>query len=282
MTKGTCLCGAVQYDVDGPFNSMVSCHCSMCRKHHGAAFATFAGAPIGGFRWLRGESELDSYESSVQGTRSFCRHCGSVGPTLLPDMGIVLCPAGNLEGDLGIKPQAHWSVGSQAPWFATTESLPQHAAYPPEFGMPGLERDRAEVKAGVVAGACLCGDVRFELEGAPSRMWHCHCSRCRRARSAAHASNVFYKFAQLRILRGADRIADYKVPEARLFGVAFCRRCGSDVPRAVRERDVVVVPGGSLDQDPGIRALAHIFVTSKAPWEDITDTTPQYPEAPPA
>jgi hypothetical protein len=282
MTTGRCLCGTVRYEIDGPFSNMAHCHCSMCRKHHGAAFATFVGAPIGGFRWLKGESEIDSYQSSRQGTRSFCRHCGSVAPMLLPDMGMVLCPAGNLEGDLGIKPQAHWFVGSKAPWYAITDLLPQHAEYPPEFDIKGVERGHAEGKAGVVTGSCLCGDVRFELEGAPFRMWHCHCSRCRRARSAAHASNVFYKFAQLRFLSGADRITDFKVPEARLFGVAFCRRCGSEVPRAVRERDVAVVPGGSLDQDPGIRALAHIFVASKAKWDDITDTTPQYAEVPPA
>ena len=201
MTKGSCLCGAVRYEVDGPFTSMTNCHCSMCRKHHGAAFATFVGAPLAGFRWLRGQSEIDTYRSSALGTRSFCRHCGSVTPTLLP----------------------------------------QHDAYPPEFGLGAIERAAVEAKEGVTPGSCLCSDVRFEIVGAPLRMWNCHCSRCRRGRSAMHASNIFYKFAQLRFLRGADSIVDYQVPEARFFTLG-----------------------------------------SKAPWDEITDRTPQYAELPPA
>ena len=45
---------------------------------------------------------------------------------------------------------------------------------------------------GVVRGSCLCGDVAFELRGKPLRMTNCHCSRCRRGRSAAHATNLVY------------------------------------------------------------------------------------------
>jgi hypothetical protein len=54
-TEGACLCGKVRYAMAGPFTAMSHCHCSMCRKHHGSAFATFAIAPIEGFRWLAGE-----------------------------------------------------------------------------------------------------------------------------------------------------------------------------------------------------------------------------------
>ena len=153
MTKGSCLCGAVRYEVDGPFTSMVNCHCSMCRKHHGAAFATFVSAPLAGFRWLSGQSECDTYQSSAEATRPFCRRCGSVTPTLLPQLDLGLCPAGNLEGDLGLKPQAHWFVGSKAPWYSISDHLPQHDAYPPEFGMSGVERPAVEAKAGVVPGS---------------------------------------------------------------------------------------------------------------------------------
>jgi hypothetical protein len=63
--------------------------------------------------------------------------------------------------------------------------------------------------------------------------------------------------------------------------VAFCSRCGGKVPRPSPERGVVVVPAGSLDTDPGLRAQGHIFVADKAPWFDITGTLPQFPGAPP-
>ena len=82
MTDGRCLCGALRYQIDGPFVDMVHCHCSMCRKHHGAPFATWAVAPLSGFRWVGDTSTLASYKSSEKGHREFCRVCGSVAPLL--------------------------------------------------------------------------------------------------------------------------------------------------------------------------------------------------------
>ena len=74
---GSCLCGTLKYEIEGPFTMMMSCHCSMCRKHHGAPFATFAGAPLASFRWISGENEMKSFASSSNGKRSFCGTCGS-------------------------------------------------------------------------------------------------------------------------------------------------------------------------------------------------------------
>jgi hypothetical protein len=282
MALGACLCGAVRYELAGPFTILTHCHCSMCRKHHGALFATFAAAAHAGFRWLSGEGESVSYRSSEHGVRSFCRHCGSVSPTLMPDLGLAFAPAGNLEGELGLKPQAHMFVASKAAWFTITDSLPQHAGMPPEFGGGmGVPRPSVAQREGVADGSCLCGEVAYELR-APLRMYHCHCSRCRRARSAAHTTNVFAKLDDFAFTRGADRVVQYKVPEAVRFGVAFCSTCGGKVPRVSRERGVVVAPVGALDTDPLMRPQAHIYVASKAPWFDITDDLPQYAEMPPA
>ena len=76
-------------------------------------------------------------------------------------------------------------------------------------------------------------------------------------------------------------VVDYKLPAAARFGVAFCRQCGGSTPRVSAAGGVVVVPAGPLDTDPRMRPLAHIFVASKAPWFEITDTIPQLAEAPP-
>ena len=54
MVKGSCLCGGVQYEVGGELNLMANCHCSMCRKHHGAAFVTFVGANPSDSTWCSG------------------------------------------------------------------------------------------------------------------------------------------------------------------------------------------------------------------------------------
>jgi hypothetical protein len=282
MIEGTCLCGTLRYEIDGPLSSMMHCHCSMCRKQHGAAFATYVVAPVAGFRWIAGEDEVVRYQSSAQGTRAFCRRCGSVAPSTLPSMGIVFAPAGNLRGELGRHPEGHMFVGSKAPWHAITDHLPQHEVYPPGFPAEGVPRPRVVAREGVTEGSCVCGEVAYEVRGAPVRMMNCHCTRCRQGRSAAHATNVFYAADALRFTRGAELVREYKVPDAKFHAVAFCSRCGGKVPRVSAERGIAIVPAGSLDTDPGMRPMAHIFVADKAPWFDITDGLPQFAQMPPA
>ena len=131
MTRGTCLCGALQYELAPPFSMMMHCHCSMCRKHHGASFATFVAAPFASFEWISGEELVARYKSSEHGERSFCPRCGSVAPLLMPEAGFAIAPAGNLDGDPGIRPQAHMFVASKTPWYTIADSLPQHDAVPP-------------------------------------------------------------------------------------------------------------------------------------------------------
>jgi hypothetical protein len=126
---GACLCGAVRYEVEGPLGRLAHCHCSMCRKHHGTAFATHLSVPLSGFRWLAGERHITAYRSSPFGLRTFCSTCGSVVPLLDYELGLALCPAGNLDGNLDARLQAHVFVGSKAPWHSITDRLPQY----PEF-----------------------------------------------------------------------------------------------------------------------------------------------------
>jgi hypothetical protein len=147
--------------------------------------------------------------------------------------------------------------------------------------MPSTPREPVAVAPGVTQGSCLCGDVAYEITGAPLRMYYCHCSRCRQGRSAAHGSNVFYKAEGFRWIRGAEQVQDFPLPGAQFFGTAFCKRCGSELPRVSVERNVASVPAGSLDSDPGITPTGHIYVDSKAPWFDITDELPQFAEMPP-
>jgi hypothetical protein len=195
--------------------------------------------------------------------------------------GLAICPAGNLEGDLGLEPQLHMFVGSKAPWYRITDDLPQYEEYPPQFGMSATPREPVPAGGADVAGSCLCGAVAYEIDGPPMRMYYCHCSRCRLGRSAAHASNVFFKAQGFRWTRGAELVREFALPGAQFFGTAFCSRCGSAMPRVSLERDIVNVPAGSLDTDPGIEPAAHIFVDSKAPWDRITDSIPQFAEMPP-
>jgi hypothetical protein len=132
-----------------------------------------------------------------------------------------------------------------------------------------------------VRGSCLCGGVAFELTEAPALARFCHCSRCRKARAAAHASNLVGAADGLSWLRGTELLRSYKVPEARFFTQVFCRVCGGKLPRVDPERGIAVLPLGSLDDDPGRGPEHHIFVASKAPWFEITDDLPQHAEMSP-
>lgn len=283
MNQGRCLCGNVRYEVDGPIDHMVHCHCAMCRKHHGSPFVTWAVAAADGYRLTAGADQVVRYESTPGTHRAFCRTCGSVVPELTPDGRHVVVPAGNLDDALP-EAQLHMFVGSQAPWHTIADGLPQHEAWPAEYGMPPATWEPPAVgDAEGTRGSCLCGDVAYAIDGEPLRFMYCHCSRCRLARGAAHASNLFYAADGFRWLRGAETVVDYALPDARYFAVAFCSRCGGGVPRVSAERGVVVVPAGSLDTDPGLRAQAHIHVASRAAWERIgADGIPRFDALPPA
>jgi len=280
--RGSCLCGDVAWEATGPLEFMSHCHCSRCRKTHGAAFATFLMCPAAAFRLVRGQERIERYESSPGFFRPFCGHCGSVVPDGVPWQGLVGVPAGPLDDDPGSRPLAHIFVASKAPWFEIRGDLPRYDAYPPGVDAPVLADPPARDPGGRPRGSCLCGAIAYVVESAPLRCWNCHCSRCRKARAAAYASNLFTPADGLRFTRGEDHLVTYKVPEARFFRQLFCRSCGSPMPRIDRERGFAVVPMGSLDDDPGMRPERHIFAATKASWYEIPDDLPQHAEYPPS
>ncbi len=276
MPTGTCLCGNVQFRLDGPFQMMMHCHCSRCRKHHGSAFATFVGAPAAGFEWLRGRVEIATWSAPNGYPRFFCPTCGSVTPAPDDSSELRFVPAGNLVEDCGARPEMHIFAASKAPWHEITDHVHQCAAAPDGYPDPNLPADVRTHAPGKIAGSCLCDAIRFEVDGAPLLMVNCHCSRCRRGRSAAHASNVFVALDQLRWTRGAEHVKVFDLPGAERFGINFCDICGSAMPRNSPKIGRANIPGGSLDTDPGIRPGYHIFVGSKAPWYEITDALPRF------
>ena len=279
MNTGSCLCGSVAWAIDGPLQMMSHCHCSRCRKTHGAPFATYVAAPAESFR-LRGEEHVVRWESMPGFFRCFCRRCGSVVPGDGVD-GNVFVPAGNFDGDPGARPLAHIFAASKAPWYEIHDDLPRFETYPQGFDAPVLP-DRPPVDPpGGTRGSCLCGGVAFVVEGATMSAWACHCGRCRKARSAAHNANLFGAPEALRFTRGQELLVSYKLPDAERFTQTFCRACGSCMPRVDPSRGIAIVPMGSLDDDPGVRLQAHIFVGSKAPWYEIPeDGIPRHDQYP--
>ena len=128
--QGSCLCNAIRFEVDEFEPRTGSCHCSMCRKFHGAAFATLAEARRENFRWLVGEELLKGYTADNGTTRSFCSNCGSslmfASPNADPDL--VEISLGCFDDEVPIRPDAHIYVASGAKWAHPEDNLPQYEA----------------------------------------------------------------------------------------------------------------------------------------------------------
>ena len=131
MIRGSCLCGSVRYEVHGPLGPVTHCHCSMCRKAHGAAFGTYARVQKADFLLVSGTEDIASYQSSPEVTRTFCRRCGStlqfIRATRPNTFSLAL---GTLDDDPGVRPAIHIYVESKAPWFEINDGLPQHVGHP--------------------------------------------------------------------------------------------------------------------------------------------------------
>lgn len=129
-------------------------------------------------------------------------------------------------------------------------------------------------------GSCLCGAVTYEVRAPFLRFAHCHCSRCRKATGSAHATNLYASPDRFAWTAGEEHVVRFDLPTAKSFATTFCRLCGSPLPHHTRSRRELVVPAGSLDDEPSLRPNARIFVDSTAPWACATDDVPGFSELP--
>jgi hypothetical protein len=124
--KGSCACGGIQYELNDKFLIANHCHCSICRKVHGAAFSTSGHTHANAFHWLQGEELLTGYRSSEGNVRNFCQVCGSNMPSIFPEMNYVRIPLATLDDEPEIQPKVHLYVKSKVPWFEIADELPQY------------------------------------------------------------------------------------------------------------------------------------------------------------
>ena len=122
-------------------------------------------------------------------------------------------------------------------------------------------------------GSCLCAAVAFEIEGDFERFYLCHCDHCRKDTGSAHAANLFSGTAVLRWTRGEDRITCFTLPGTR-HSRSFCSSCGSALPNLQMNGALLVVPAGSLDSALAMRPDAHLFVASRAAWDQALESLP--------
>jgi len=122
-------------------------------------------------------------------------------------------------------------------------------------------------------GSCLCGTIRFEIEGDFDRFFLCHCDYCRKDTGSAHAANLFSSTARLNWICGEDNARLFNLPSTR-HSKCFCCICGSALPSVQLNGKLLVVPAGSLNSEITLRPNAHIFVASKASWDNALEKVP--------
>ena len=276
---GSCLCGDVAFEVDGSARAAVALSLldvpqgarrgvrelvARRRRARSAGCAAPSGSAATSHRPERCRHvllalRLDAADRArAHGTRCSFRWGSS---TAIPKLG----------------PLPHFFVGSKAPWYEIRDAAPQFDAFPPGMGEAIPSPRKTEPTSEAVRGSCLCGAVAYEIpRPVGGAIVLCHCTRCRRARAAAHNANLFVELERFRWLRGADKVESVQAPRRRALHAGVLPRLRLARAESVRFR--AVIPAGSLDDDPGVRPALHIFVASKAPWFEIADDLPRYDE----
>ena len=129
------------------------------------------------------------------------------------------------------------------------------------------------------AGSCLCGGIQYEVRGLLGDIIQCHCCRCRKATGTPFATNSPIAKADFYLLQGQQLLKSFTTTT----GVSrnFCSECGSPIYSVKADLpDVYRLRIGSLDTPIEQKPTCHFYVGSKAEWEDIHDTLPQYHERP--
>ena len=128
--QGSCLCGAVAYQIDGKVGDLFYCHCEMCRKALGGAFAPLLEVSNKSFRFTRGESVIREYRSSDDAVRTFCGCCGASLQFKRDNRPGFHLVAGTLDSDPGRRPMAQIWSKTKAPWHPMQTDIPSYKTYP--------------------------------------------------------------------------------------------------------------------------------------------------------
>ncbi|WP_114417394.1 GFA family protein [Marinospirillum perlucidum] len=113
-------------------------------------------------------------------------------------------------------------------------------------------------------GSCLCGQIRYEIDALAMPIQHCHCQTCRKAHAAPFATTAGVKREQFRWLQGTSSLSTFESSPGKLRH--FCKHCGSHLLAERPAQPHVILRVATLDDDPGLRPQAHIWVSQEVPW----------------
>lgn len=128
MIKGSCLCGAVKYEITDKLGDIVHCHCKTCRKAHGSAFSSVTAVPDTDFH-ISGSENLNAYESSAGKYRYFCSNCGTQVYAKREGSSHSILRLGLLDSDIDATEKEHIWVSEKANWYSINSTLPEYQEY---------------------------------------------------------------------------------------------------------------------------------------------------------
>jgi hypothetical protein len=113
-------------------------------------------------------------------------------------------------------------------------------------------------------GSCLCGQVVYSVEKLSSPPRHCSCNMCRKAHASAFNTSASAKRAEFQWVQGESLLSSFESsPGKRRY---FCSACGSHLIAQRTGSETVALRVATLDEDPGLRPKAHVWVSSEVPW----------------
>ena len=132
IVNGSCLCGEVTCNITGPFDRFYQCHCDRCQKKSGSAFASLIFTSHDKIEWLSGKESTKRFDlpNAERFSNSFCSQCGSQVPYISRDGQFLVTPAGFLNDDPQIVPQANIFIEEKACWYEAGQSATKFERYP--------------------------------------------------------------------------------------------------------------------------------------------------------
>jgi hypothetical protein len=128
MFQGSCLCGEVRYEIKSRPKALSHCHCSQCRKGHGAAFASYGSVPRADLHLIQGAQHITAYRSSESVLRQFCGQCGSSlfwSKSRGEYADWISIALGTLDTSFTLDKQRHIEVASKASWYEIQDQWPK-------------------------------------------------------------------------------------------------------------------------------------------------------------
>ena len=129
----------------------------------------------------------------------------------------------------------------------------------------------------MLKGSCLCGSITYQVEGDIDTVIKCHCKKCRKSNGTAFGTNAPIKTSAFTLISGKDALGGFKSSDDLVRH--FCRNCGSPIySQRQSAPELIRLRLGTLDTTISAKPAFHIYVDSKAEWDEICDGLPQHAE----